>query len=69
MRSKRNYVAAAGGPDCRRCGRRKSEGMRYFEDVFIIWDSALCGECLAFDAASAAAAQMTIWEVLDEAAR
>ena len=67
MRGKKGYVAAAGGPECRRCGRRKTLGMRYLEDVFIIWDSALCGECLAFDAESAAVAQMTIWDAIDAA--
>ena len=44
-------------------------GMRYFEDVFLIWDSALCGECLGFDAASAAAAQLTIWDAIEDARR
>ena len=50
---------------CKRCGADIAASAARWDDIFLTLACTLCVECAMFDARSQAAAQATIWEVLE----
>lgn len=54
---------------CKRCGTDIAESVAKWDDIFLTLACELCVECSMFDAQSAFAGQLTIWDAIDQARR